>query len=361
MAAGDGKESVIADHGSRHAVGFSLSRGGPTFRILRALHLSPDHGPGATRAAFLLAALSWLPLVILALMQGLATPGGVLIPLLWDPLVYARFLVATPLYVALCPVIDRVLGDAFHGLVASGIVPPGLRKDFDSALLEFERGREAWLPELLLLAGVFAAVWLGRDYGVHGHPDTWVFLEGPHRLSWAGYWLGFVSLPLAAFLALRWMWRIALWGRMLWRISRLDLALVPSHPDGVGGLGGLAEANAVMNLLIIPFAAILAANAAHRVVLYGETLLSMKLVLAAFLLAAAVVFHGPLLVFAPMLTRTRLLGLLAYNSIAGGYSRSFDRKWMGADASAAALAPRLEPATDEALLGSADIQSLADM
>jgi hypothetical protein len=52
----------------------------------------------------------------------------------------------------------------------------------------------------------------------------------------------------------------------------------------------------------------------------------------------------------PDLIAARREGLRRYGSLAATYVRDFERKWLGADL------PK-----DEALVGSADIQSLADM
>ena len=54
-------------------------------------------------------------------------------------------------------------------------------------------------------------------------------------------WYGYVSLPLFQFLLMRWYFRLFIWTRFLWQVSRLDLSLVPTHPDRVGGLGFLAN------------------------------------------------------------------------------------------------------------------------
>jgi hypothetical protein len=34
----------------------------------------------------------------------------------------------------------------------------------------------------------------------------------------------------------RWTYRYFVWALLLWRISRLDLHLMPTDPDGAGGL-----------------------------------------------------------------------------------------------------------------------------
>jgi hypothetical protein len=66
-----------------------------------------------------------------------------------------------------------------------------------------------------------------------------------------------------------------------------------------------------------------------------------------FLLCAVL---GPLLVFAPQLSAARRKGLREYGTLAESYVREFDAKWLRA------AAP-----TNERLVGSADIQSLADL
>ena len=59
---------------------------------------------------------------------------------------------------------------------------------------------------------------------------------------------------------------------------------------------------------------------------------------------------GPLTVFVPVLARAKRVGLREYGSFAQRYVRSFDRKWLRGGATA-----------EEELLGTGDIQSLADL
>ena len=50
-----------------------------------------------------------------------------------------------------------------------------------------------------------------------------------------------MSLPIFQFLLCRWYFRLFIWARFLWQVSRIDLSLVPTHPDRVGGLGFLSD------------------------------------------------------------------------------------------------------------------------
>jgi hypothetical protein len=59
---------------------------------------------------------------------------------------------------------------------------------------------------------------------------------------------------------------------------------------------------------------------------------------------------GPLLVFSPRLAAAKRKGLREYGGLAQRYVREYDQKWLRGGAP-----------PDEQLLGSADIQSLADL
>jgi hypothetical protein len=59
---------------------------------------------------------------------------------------------------------------------------------------------------------------------------------------------------------------------------------------------------------------------------------------------------GPLMFFSPHLIRAKRVGLCEYGVLASRYVSEFDRKWLGSGAS-----------DDEPLIGSGDIQSLADL
>ena len=57
----------------------------------------------------------------------------------------------------------------------------------------------------------------------------------------AGWWAGLVAMPVLQFLFLRWFFRFFIWARFLWQVSRMDLDLEPTHPDGTAGLHFLAK------------------------------------------------------------------------------------------------------------------------
>jgi hypothetical protein len=233
------------------------------------------------------------------------------------------------------------------------LIPAAAMPRFDAALASAFRLRNSLLAEVLLLALVYAVgvliVW--RRY-TQLDTSTWYasVSDGGSSLSPAGMWYAYVSLPIFQFLLLRWYFRLLVWIRFLWQVSRIDLTLVPTHPDQLGGLGFLSHTVYAFSVLLLAHGAMLSAQIANRIFFVGAALTDFKVeiaVLAAFLMC---VVFGPLLVFTPQLAQAKRGGLNEYGTLAERYVRDFDGKWLRGGA------PQGEP-----LLGSADIQSLADL
>ena len=99
-----------------------------------------------------------------------------------------------------------------------------------------------------------------------------VAADGRWQPSLAGWWLGCVSLPLFQFLVLRWYFRLFIWARFLWQVSRIELKLVPTHPDRCGGLGFLAPVSQTFAPLLLAQGALLAGMMADRIFYAGAKL-----------------------------------------------------------------------------------------
>ena len=162
----------------------------------------------------------------------------------------------------------------------------------------------------------------------------------------AGMWYGYLSLPLFQFLLLRWYFRLFMWTRFLWQVSRIELSLIPTHPDRVGGLGFLAN----FTPLAVAHGTLLAGLIANRIFYVGAALPDFKIEIAVLVVFLMCVVLGPLLVFAPQLAQAKRTGNREYGTLAERYVREFDAKWLRGGVPA-----------DEPLVGSGDIQSLADL
>lgn len=181
---------------------------------------------------------------------------------------------------------------------------------------------------------------------------TWYasITDGQRHYSLAGYWHGYVSIPVFQFLLARWFFRIFIRARFLWQVSRLDLLLVPTHPDHSAGLGFLGGSAAAFMPLLLSQGSLLAGLIANQIFHEGKTLLDFKPEILAGVIFFLILVLGPLCVFAPRLAQVKRQGLLEYGALANRYVREFDDKWLRGGA-----------AQDETLVGSGDIQSLNDM
>jgi hypothetical protein len=171
------------------------------------------------------------------------------------------------------------------------------------------------------------------------------------QLTLPGYWLGFVSIPIAQFILFRWYLRLLIWFWLLWRVSRLNLRLVPTHPDRAGGIGFLGEVVHAFSPVLFAQGAVLAGVIANRILYQGQNLVSFRATIFGLISLFVLVVLGPLTVFTPLLFRARLRGLSDYGTLAMSYVRDFDAKWVRGGAKA----------RDEGILGTSDIQSLADL
>ena len=130
----------------------------------------------------------------------------------------------------------------------------------------------------------------------------------------------------------------------------MPLSLLPTHPDRVAGLGFLSNTVYGFGVLVVAHGTLLAGALASRIFFAGAKLLDFKGELALMAAFLALLVFGPLVVFMPKLAQTRREGVREYGMLAERYVREFDRKWLQGGAPAG-----------EALIGSSDIQSLADM
>jgi hypothetical protein len=305
------------------------------------------------RRIILISLFVWVPLLVFSALEGRVLGGTATVPFLLDLEVHIRFLLAMPLLIAAELVVHQRMRPFLGVFLERRLVPESAIARFDAVVASAFRLRNSVLAEVLLIGLVYGVgvliIW--RQY-VALDAATWYATpsaDGP-KLSLAGMWYGYVSLPIFQFLLLRWYFRLLIWIRFLWQVSRIELSLVPTHPDRVGGLGFLTETVYAFTLLAVAHGTLLAGMLADRVLLLGTTLLEYKIEIAAMVVFWMCLVLGPLLVFVPQLAHAKRKGLREYGTLAERYVREFDNKWLRGGA------PAGEP-----LVGSGDIQSLADL
>lgn len=332
---------------------FSLVLGGPFFQLLRRAHLSDDTLKLVRQRIIVISLLAWLPLLVLATLEGKALPGSTTVPFLLDLEVHIRFLMTMPLLIAAELVVHRRMSPVVKVFLERKLIPDSEMTRFDAAISSAFRLRNSVLVEVLLIAFVYVVgiliIW--RQY-ITLDTATWYATQsaGRTQLSLAGMWFGYVSLPIFQFLLCRWYLRIIIWARFLWQVSRIELSLIPTHPDRLGGLGFLSKTVYAFTILAIAHGTLLAGTLANRIFFVGGRLSDYKMPIAVMVFFVLCLVLGPLMVFAPQLAKTKRTGLREYGTLAERYVREFDRKWLRGGAPA-----------DEPLVGSGDIQSLADL
>jgi hypothetical protein len=345
--------SKPSDKLHRDAPDFSLVLGGPLFQLLRRAHLSDDALELARQRIIVIALLAWLPLLLLAALDGQLLGGSVAVPFLMDAEVHIRFLVAVPLMIGAELVVHHRMRWLVKQFLERNLIPESAMPRFDAAIHSAFRLRNSTFAEVLLIALVygFGVLVLWRHFMALDAP-TWYATPSAEgsKLSLAGMWYAYFSLPIFQFLLIRWYFRIFIWVRFLWQVSRIELNLVPTHPDRTGGLGFLSATVYAFIPLLMAHGSIVAGNLANRIFYLGSTLPEFKGEIALMLVFLLFVVLGPLLVFAQQIAAAKRKGLREYGTLAQRYMCEFDAKWLRGGAPA-----------DEAFVGSADIQSLADM
>ena len=330
--------------------GFSLVVGGPLYTILvRTGLVQPPIGL-FHRPILVCVLVTWLPLAVFTAQDG-TFAGGVNVPFLYD-LGNVRFLVVLPILLGAELIVHRRMRGIVGQFLERGLIAPEDRLRFDGMISSTVGLRNSVVSELLLLLiSLTGGYWVWRTYGTL-QVATWygVPLDGSIEFTRAGYWFAFVSLPITRFIIMRWYFRLCIWYLFLWRVSRLSLKLNPLHPDRAGGLGFLANTVYALGLLLIAQSAFLASMIANQIVHEGKTLPEFKLELAAFVVFLMLLVIFPLLFFARQMVEVKLAASREFGILASRYANEFRQKWLEGGAP-----------PEEAFLGSADIQSLADL
>lgn len=332
---------------------FSVVLGGPLFQLVRRARLTGDALELLRRRIIVITLVAWLPLLLLSVLSGHAWGPEVRVPFLKDIEVHARLLVALPLLILAELVVHQRMRPVVRQFLERDLIAAGSREKFDAIVPAALRLRNSVVAEVLLLVGIYiGVVFIFPRYGLLSVP-TWYSTPvegGGHRLYFAGWWYVYVSVPLFQFMLFRWYFRLCIWVRFLWQASRCELRLVPTHPDRAGGLGFLSLTAVAFAPLLAAHGALLAGFIANRIFFQGRTLLDFQIEIGVVLIFLLLAVLGPLLLFVPHLAKSRRNGLREYGTLAQRYVREFDDKWLRG------AAPPGEP-----LVGSADIQSLADL
>lgn len=344
--------TITAASAPAGTAGYTVVEGGLLFSLLRRLHLTDEALGHLRRRTIAFVVVAWLPLVVLSAIDGKLLGGGVVVPFLLDIETHVRLLVALPLLLAAEVETFRRSPPIFGQFVERHLVPESSQPRFRAILASSQRLRNAPIAEILLVALVYGiGLFVWREYLIID-TATWYATPtaGGPAPTHAGTWYAYVSIPIVQFVTFRWYYRLVLWTRLLWQVSRIDLRLAPLHPDRAGGLGFLATLGYAFTMFAIAHGAVTAGNIASRIFFTGARLPQFADQIAVVVILMVCVVFGPLLFFAPQLAKAKLDGLRRLGTLGERHAREFDAKWLSGRAPA-----------DEAIVGSPDISSLADL
>jgi hypothetical protein len=331
---------------------FSLVQGGPLFQLLLRMRLQKPPTDLVGRRVVVMLLIAWMPLLLLSILSGHAF-RGVAVPFLYDLGAQARLLLSVPFLVAAEVIVHRRIRPVVRQFLDRGIITPEDQPRFESVIASAMRLRNSVAAEVLLLAlATFVGYWAGKRY-IAMHVATWFAIPiGDHaELTAAGYWYVIVSLTIFRFLLVRWYFRLFVWYRFLWQVSRqVRLRLNALHPDRAGGLGFLSGSVFAFAPVLLAITVSLSGTLGSKILHEGATLPQFKLEIVAWMVCLVLLVLAPLFFFMIHLAEARRTGLREYGLVASRYVGEFRRKWIEGHAG-----------KDEALIGSGDIQSLADL
>lgn len=326
---------------------FLLMEGGPFHNLeirlgLRALFVR--------RRALIAALFTFFPLLTLAVLQHRAF-GNVEVPFVRDFSTYSRFLLAIPLLLLAENVLGPRIAVAASHFIEAGIV---LEKDYAKFADFINRGlksRDSVLAEVVIVVLAYSMAIVGHRQTVV-HASTWSITRTTTgtSLTWAGIWLIGFCAPFFQFLVYRWVWRLFLWFQFLGRVNTLDLQLFPTHPDEAGGLGFVGETQRFFGALLFALSIGIVGALANDTVYDKVPLQHFTTAIVIYVIVAVLIIVLPLIIFSGRLLRTKRIGLHQYGTLATTYTGLFQKKWVYGNN------PENEP-----LLGTGDIQSLADL
>jgi hypothetical protein len=224
--------------------------------------------------------------------------------------------------------------------------------NYESAVEETARLRDSAIVEFVLLGLAYAVTWYRVSNLLPGDIGSWHALHSEYglKITLAGWWYALVCIPIFQFLVYRWFWRLITWTRFLWRMSRLNLQLIPTHPDLPAGLGFLGITPTAFGLIPFSLGTVLSGILGREILFNGASLWQFQYAIIGFVVLSLNINFGPLLVFVGKLAVAKRKGMLEYGALADKHDRAFHRKWVSG-----------ENPEEETILSNPDPSSLADI
>lgn len=328
---------------------FSIVAGGPLHKFYMHTNLLKSPLNLFGRRILIVTMFTWLPLLTLAAFLGVAF-SGVDVPFIFDLDPHVRFILSLGLLILAEVVAHERVQEIISQFLKRDILTAEQKPQFDDYIASVTKLRDSYFIEIACFILVFSCSHLFWKFHAAIDTNTWFasIVNGKPKLNIAGYWYVYISLPIFQFVFLRWYFRIFLWYKLLWQISRLPLSLNSLHPDRAGGLSFLAMSISAFALFILAHTVLLAGKIINRVWHYDADLLDFKLDIIGLVVFLVFVVTIPMLFFLMQMAHEKRIGTDKYGVLASHFVNFFRAKWIDRE-------------TRRPLIVDEEIQSLADL
>ncbi|MGD8588007.1 MAG: hypothetical protein PVG22_04155 [Chromatiales bacterium] len=336
--------------GGNSAAELTLFKTGCLHAAFSRSQLGPEHPTWFFRRLVVVTTVLWLPLLLLSALDGVAFPGQVGIPFVYDLSVHTRLFIVIPLFLCADVIVEPQLIKTQKQFLLSGLIRPEDTQAFARIVRETGQLARSWKVEIafLMLVVIFALLGLRREPSLDS--TSWLVVNG--EITAAGSWFYYACIPVYQFILFTWFWRYIAWTIFIWRVSRLDLYLTGSHPDRTGGLGFIGIGQASFVSLVVGFSIIYSSAIAKEIVYDGAELIGFLPEITILMGLFLIIFLTPLLVFSPQLVRLRVSEIRRYSAFSGELARRFSARWNKTDNSREDI---------DRLLGSSEVDRLANL
>jgi len=327
----------------------SFTESGLFHKLVSRLNLGGTSTKHITKRILFMIAITWLPLLVLTALQGLAFGNEVDVPFWKDFSIHSKLLIILPLLLFAEVSFDFRLKELTIQFFKSGILNEKDFGSFEEIKKKVKGLCDSIWPDIIMILIIIIIVLLSAYSLGADKISIWIFIpdQSNASISWAGLYGAIISLPFIQFLILRWLWRWLIWFIYFRKLARLPLKLNSAHPDMAGGLGFLGYPPGPFIQVVFAVAVLFSTAIAENIHFRHDMLQTYFPFMAVFAVLSILLNVMPLLVFIKPLATQRRKGIFEYSALIQEHHRQFDEKW-------------LRSPHESALTGVADASSMAD-
>jgi hypothetical protein len=319
----DRQEAQESDTGGGRA-GVSLVRGGPFYRFQRSARLIGSDRWNVGRRIVFAIAVGWVPLLLMKLFFD----RGHLAAFLKDYEINVRLLIVVPVLLLGEPLMESYFRRIVEHIYKARLLEATALARLDEIIEGLFRLRDAFWPELLILMLIVVRTVTADKSHLAESPWLGSFAGGHIHLTLAGWYTVLVSVTIFQFLLGLSLWRWLLWTLFAFRLSKLDLKVLATHPDKNGGLGFLGLTPLAFAPTAFGITAVIGATYRSQILYHGAHLQGYGLPAGVLAAVLALMAFGPLIFFVPRLAGERRRALLEYGVLGQIQSVAFEERWI---------------------------------